>query len=312
MLRNKTPIDLAPLEACLLTDDECVLAVIIGVEGPSYRPLGAMMAVFASRASVGSLSSGCIEKDIKLHALDCLKSGKPTIVRYGLGSPYLDIVLPCGGGLQIMLIPKPCRDVIRRILQATVSDRRPCTLEIQTHTGEMNLTSKHPCGLVGQIFRTKFLPELRFLVFGKGPEAVAFTTLAQSADFDSILVSPDKETRELAENASSETIAIDRPEIPATVFADPWTAIVLFFHDHDWEPPILKNALATPAFYIGAQGSDRARDDRHAALVKIGVAQKEMTRLRGPIGLINSARDARTLAISVLAEIIQSYSVEKG
>ena len=111
MLKNAISLELAPLDACLLTDDDSILAIIIGVEGPSYRPLGAMMTIFETPASVGCLYSGCVEADIKLHALECLKSGKSTVVRYGLGSPYLDIVLPCGGGLQIMLVLNPCRDV---------------------------------------------------------------------------------------------------------------------------------------------------------------------------------------------------------
>lgn len=304
MLKNAIPLERAPLDACLSKDDKCVLAIIVGVEGPSYRPLGAMMAIFEARVSVGALSSGCVEADIKLHALECLKSGKSTVVRYGLGSPYMDIVLPCGGGLQILLIPNPCRDVIRRVLQATTLDRRTCTLEIQMQTGEMGLASKPPRGRVESVFRLDLAPEPKFLVFGKGPEAVAFTALAQSTGYETTLLSPDLETREQAKNVSCQTIDLVRPEIPGSVSVDSKTAIVLFFHDHDWEPPILKDALATPAYYIGAQGSTRARDNRHAALVGIGVPQNELSRLRGPIGLINSARDSRTLAISVLAEIV--------
>jgi xanthine/CO dehydrogenase XdhC/CoxF family maturation factor len=73
---------------------------------------------------------------------------------------------------------------------------------------------------------------------------------------------------------------------------------------HDWEPPILIEALKTPAFYIGAQGSQRARDTRFAALRKMHVTSDDLIRLRGPIGMIASARDPRTLAISVLAEVI--------
>ncbi|MGJ8583940.1 MAG: XdhC family protein [Marinosulfonomonas sp.] len=311
MLKNAISLDLAPLDACLSTDDDSILAIIIGVEGPSYRPLGAMMTIFETRASVGSLSSGCVEADIKLHALECLKSGKSTVVHYGLGSPYLDIVLPCGGGLQVMLVPNPCRDIIRRVLQAITSDRKSCTLEVKTCTGAISLTSERAHGLVGSVFRVNLVPAARFLVFGKGPEAVAFTALAQSVGYETTLLSPDPETREQAENISFETIEITRPEIPESVFVDARTAIVVFFHDHDWEPQILKQALATPAFYIGAQGSKRTRDNRHATLVELGVAQEDLARLRGPIGLINSARDARTLAISVLAEVVQSSSIER-
>ncbi|MFB1026247.1 MAG: XdhC family protein, partial [Octadecabacter sp.] len=51
-------------------------------------------------------------------------------------------------------------------------------------------------------------------------------------------------------------------------------------------------------------GSQRARDTRFAALRKMHVTSDDLIRLRGPIGMIASARDPRTLAISVLAEVI--------
>lgn len=85
---------------------------------------------------------------------------------------------------------------------------------------------------------------------------------------------------------------------------DDRTAVVLFFHDHDWEPPILAGALETEAFYIGAQGSQRARDARLLMLRGMGVSDAACARLHGPVGVIPSARDAGTLAVSVLAEVL--------
>lgn len=304
MLKNVVPSDLAPLEACVASKEACILAVIIGVEGPAYRPVGATMAFFLHGTPVGSLSSGCIEADIKLHAFECLEENTPRIVRYGRGSPYKDIVLPCGGGLQIVLIPNPDRGVIRAVLRSVVDDRTAKMLGINTNTGEMSSDPDHVVGLVGEIFAIKIEPELRFLVFGKGPEPIAFSALTQSAGFETTLLSPDFPSLESAQNMSCKTVEIKKPCIPSGLSADSRTAIVLFFHDHDWEPPILIKALKTPAFYIGAQGSQRARDTRFAALRKMHVTSDDLIRLRGPIGMIASARDPRTLAISVLAEII--------
>ena len=79
---------------------------------------------------------------------------------------------------------------------------------------------------------------------------------------------------------------------------------MLFFHDHDWEPPILAEAVSRPAFYIGAQGSMMARETRMRELAALGLEDAALARLRGPIGLLPSARDPRTLAISVLAEVL--------
>ena len=90
----------------------------------------------------------------------------------------------------------------------------------------------------------------------------------------------------------------------APLDADPWTAVTLFYHDHDREPPVLARALASPAFYVGAQGSLRSHRARVQALREMGVADPDIARLRGPIGLIPSARDPQVLAVSVLAEIL--------
>lgn len=105
-----------------------------------------------------------------------------------------------------------------------------------------------------------------------------------------------------------ETRVLTEKTFPVDFAVDPQTAIVLFFHDHDWEPPILATALATPAFYIGAQGSRVARDSRNVDLEALGIDPAALSRLRGPIGLLRSARDARTLAISVLAEVLSVAS----
>jgi len=145
---------------------------------------------------------------------------------------------------------------------------------------------------------------IRFLVFGKGPEATTFAALVNSAGYPILLLSPDTETLQSGESVGCPTHHMTTKRFPKDVSVDQHTAIVLFFHDHDWEPLILHRALETDAFYIGSQGSQRARDARVATLQEMGVSASDIIRLRGPVGLIPSARDAGTLAVSVLAEIL--------
>lgn len=292
-----------PIDALLLNDSDSVLAVIVGVEGPSYRPLGAVMTVFDDKRRVGTLSSGCIEKDIALLALETLLAGRPRKLRYGRGSPFMDIKLPCGGGLDVLLVPRPDRKVLRR-LQERRTARLPVTLSINLQSGALTLADTGETGTVGSVFNIRFLPEIRFLVFGKGPEAGTFSALIQSAGYPNILLSPDLETLEHGVSMGCETHHLQTPAFPAGLAVDPRTAIVLFFHDHDWEPPILATAVLRPAFYIGAQGSVMARNARMRELEAMGIDGDSLARLRGPIGLLPSVRDARTLAISVLAEVL--------
>lgn len=295
-----------PIAALAEATEAGVLAVITRTEGPSYRPVGATMAVFpASMTRIGSLSSGCVESDIAIHAAAALEAGQPRTVLYGRGSPFMDIQLPCGGGLEILLVPCPDLAVLAEVA-ARHAARRPCTLSVNRETGGLTLSERGATGPDGVVFRLRLTPELRFLVFGKGPEASTFAALVNAAGFPSVLISPDAETLGPAGAAGVDTHHVTHPHLPEDVPVDQWTAVVLFFHDHDWEPPILKQALTTPAFYIGSQGSARARDTRLLELEAMGVSAGDRARLHGPIGLVPSARDARTLAVSVLAEVLDT------
>ena len=292
-----------PIAALLAAPDGAALAVIAGVEGPSYRPVGAMMTVLSEAERAGTLSSGCIESDIALHAMRVAGSGRPETIRYGRGSPFVDIQLPCGGGLDVLLLPRPDREALSRVA-ANRAARLPCTLEIDAESGAMQVVEAGETGRDGPLLRIRFEPEIRFLVFGKGPEASTFAALVQSAGYPNQLLSPDDETLEAGAAAGCDTRSLSMPGFPSDLAADHRTAVVLFFHDHDWEPPILAGALETRAFYIGAQGSQRARDARLLMLEGMGVGEAQRARLHGPVGLIPSARDAGTLAVSVLAEVL--------
>lgn len=280
-----------------------VLCVISGVDGPSYRPLGAMMAVLASGARVGTLSSGCVEADIALHASDALVTGLPERLRYGKGSPFVDIVLPCGGGLDILLLPRPDVTALEALL-AHHSARRPATLEVHQHTGALRMMAEGATGWNGDLFCIAVEPEIQFFIFGKGPETATFAGLVQAAGYPNLVLSPDTETLAAVSAAGCATQHLTHAHMPDGLKPDSRSAIVLFFHDHDWEPPILATALGSEAFYIGAQGSLRAATLRRTELEQLGLEAELLEKLRGPIGLVPSARDARKLAVSVLAEVL--------
>lgn len=292
-----------PVEALVESDTPGTLAIIVGVEGPSYRPVGAMMAVQAGGDRVGSLSSGCIENDIALHAESARADTTPRQIRYGLGSPYADIQLPCGGGLDILLVPAPDRTILGRLLERHAA-RVACTMVVDPASGALELADTGETGWRDGRFHVRTEPEVRFLVFGKGPEASTFAALVQSSGFPNLILSPDDETLDAARSAGCATRHMPGARFPADLAVDDRTAVVLFFHDHEWEPPLIAAALESPAFYIGAQGSLRARHTRERELEALGVPGAVHQRMKGPIGLVRSARDARTLAVSVLAEVL--------
>lgn len=264
------------------------IAVLTGVEGAAYRPVGATLVLGADGAVAGNLSSGCIDADIVIHARRVAETGQAAALRYGAGSPFRDLQLPCGGGLDVLVMPLPDPGVIAG-LRAHIAARQSFTLYA---AGAGPSLSPQPDALALRV-----LPDIRFAVFGRGPEAQAFSRMTHAAGYDTTLLTPDAET------AGTEA-GLPVAPLHAVPAIDAQTAVVLFFHDHDLEPEILRRALVSPAFYIGAQGSRRAAATRLERLRGMGVTAQDCARIRGPIGLIPRTRDPRTLAVSVLAEIL--------
>ncbi len=258
------------------------LAMICGSEGPAYRPKGTCMVIGADGTITGHLSSGCIDHDVALHAREVLADGQVRNLRYGRGSPFFDVKLPCGGGLDIMIVPCPDRLAIGRA-RSDLAARRLARLPVAP-------------GVTLEI-----LPELRFVIFGKGCEARIFSEMVHAAAWRAELFSTDEETLAGCRRFSARPLLNGWPQ---GVQTDPRTAVTLFFHDHDREIPLLRHALASPGFYIGAMGSQRAADARHDALLDSGVPPAQLKRLRHPFGLIPQARNPRSLAISVLADVL--------
>ena len=77
------------------------------------------------------------------------------------------------------------------------------------------------------------------------------------------------------------------------------------------EPAFLVAALATTAGFVGALGSQRTHTARLAQLADMGVSDWDQKRIKGPIGLVPSLRNADLIAISALAEIAQAFAYEQ-
>jgi xanthine dehydrogenase accessory factor len=286
-----------------LTETGGVLAVIVEIVGTSYRSVGTMMAFGPDGQRTGSLSSGCIEDDIAEHAATALATGKVTTLRYGQGSPFFDLKLPCGGGLSILLIPNPERETLRAIL-AHGDARVEAVVSIHLGTGSLRLLPPGTRKAQTDELIIVLEPELRFWVYGHGIEAMSFALMAQAAGYDVTLFGQESLQSDLSRIGLLNVVVVPSFRSYTCPKPDRRTAIALFFHDHENEARLLAQFLPSDAFFIGAQGSLKARQRLLADLVTMGVGADHIARLCPDFGLIASCRDPRTLAVSVLAHVL--------
>ena len=271
-------------------DGSVALAVISDTVGGSVRSEGALMAVAANGQRCGYVSGGCIDADVALQAQEALAGRRTVELKYGVGSPFIDMPLPCGGAIELKIFPDPDENLIRACHDRLLS-RMPATLPLQG-------LSRAPA----------YFPKLRVRIAGRGADALALARLVRASGYDLVLQLRDgNDTEEALKMGLGPAQALQSTGGLPPLDDDEWTAFVLMFHDPDWETALLHQAIGGKAFYIGAVGSPRTQAQRRERLLAETNDMAVIDRIRGPVGLVPSMRDASMLAISALAEIIEAY-----
>lgn len=271
------------------------------------RNPGSLMVVCEDGTFAGSLSGGCIENAVVAEALAALDQGASRIVRFGAGSRYLDVRLPCGGGLDIHFQPLPGSKFVQQS-RAALDTRTPFSIKIgsgepECLAGEYEDQFDRDRGTAVFAYR----PAVRLMIIGHGSGVEALALLGQSIDCEIEVLTPDKRVQDQLEARSIPVTRLERTSDVHLLSSDAWTAIVFLFHDHDWELALMRHALALPHFYLGAMGGRHAHEERCNALRASGVTEQAIATICAPIGLFHSSRDPQTLALSTLAEVINNF-----
>ncbi|MFD7500317.1 XdhC family protein [Streptomyces sp. NPDC059850] len=155
------------------------------------------------------------------------------------------------------------------------------------------------------VFVESSVPPPRMIVFG----AVDFASaLARTGKFLGYHVTvcdarPVFATRDRFPDADE--IVVDWPHrYLRDTATDARTVLCVLTHDAKFDVPLLEEALRLPVAFVGAMGSRRTHDDRTRKLREAGLTDRELARLRSPIGLDLGARTPEETALSIAAEIV--------
>lgn len=85
------------------------LATVVGIEGSAYRRPGAKLLVVDTGTTLGSVSGGCLEADVREVAKSVLATGQSHLRRYDTSSSHEEIVwglgLGCNGRVDVFVQP---------------------------------------------------------------------------------------------------------------------------------------------------------------------------------------------------------------
>ena len=180
---------------------------------------------------------------------------------------------------------------------AELADLAPDALR----TGRSHLLEQDGATLFADVYG----PPPRLLVYGAVDTAEALARAATLLGWTTIVADARGRFATKERIPSADELLVEWPdETIARVRPDLGTAILVLTHDDKFDIPMLKAALASDAFYVGALGSRRNQERRRALLLEAGVPEADLERIHGPAGLDVGAESPAETALSMLAEIL--------
>jgi xanthine dehydrogenase accessory factor len=307
-------------------------ATVVNTWSSSPRPVGSQMLIADDGRFAGSISGGCVESAVIQAALDLFTAAAPVpqTLAYGVSTEQAwDVGLPCGGKIEIFLAETP-RALLEHLVVAVRGRSSSVYLtDLQHGTQELWETGSpvlaEQAGLRDavaksvhqersqiveaegrRVFVHVLSAPLRLVVVGAVHLTQALSELSELSGFELIVVDP-RTAFATPERFPRATLIHDWPDVAlAKINVDRRTAIITLSHDAKLDEPALVGALQSDCFYIGALGSQRTQQVRRRRLAELGFGEAQLARIHGPVGLDIGALTTAEIAISIMAQIIQT------
>lgn len=316
------------------------LATVVSVRGSAYRHEGAKLAVAEDGATVGNVSGGCLEGDVREVALQVIASGVPQLRTYCSSSDHVhawDLGVGCEGEVKIYVEPAESLSMIEtalfdastsfavcRFVDESPASRSPLRLVVTLEGHDGRLGERGPDLLFAarvremlaagaspqliesdghRIFVDIYAPPPHLLIVSAGNDARPLARFAVETGFR-VTVVDHRPGLLQADRFPSAARLVDSGamELAARVVCDANTFAVLMTHNFADDEQYLRALVATPLPYLGILGP-RQRTDRLVQNVGASVPF-DTSRIFGPVGLDVGTDGAEQVALAVVAEML--------
>ncbi|MFH1749032.1 MAG: XdhC family protein [Planctomycetota bacterium] len=275
------------------------LCVIVSKKGSAPQVPGAAMVVRADGVMVGTVGGGISEAQVRDAALVVIRENRAQL---------LDLLLDhdcsgegasiCGGRVSVIVTPFAGKSAAGVLKTARDNARRhqPAQLLLRvTHQGRD----------IEYRLSVETMPKLLMAGAGHVGQAVAY--LARQVGFR-VVVFDDRADFASADRLPPETelIVYDIAEALRQYPIDGSCYVVIATRGHVYDREALEAVIARPAAYIGMIGSQRKSAAVLKALADAGIASDRLEQVHTPIGLPIGALTVNEIAVSILAEMIQT------
>jgi len=334
---------LAEVDAWTARGDRVALATVVGVRFSAPRPAGAKLAVNDRDEVAGAVSGGCVESSVMRVAREVLAGGAPRLLTFGIADddPW-EVGLPCGGEIDVW-VDRHEDDAFaaavragRRAARVTVlagphAGRRLVLDEDGRDTGALGdpaldlaaaeaggeLVGGDRCGVVEvegtPLFVDVVAPEPRLVLVGASDLARHVSAVAATVGWRTVVVDPRALLARPDRFPAADAVLDAWPqEAFPGLGVGPEDAVVVLTHDPKLDDAAIVAALDAGCRFVGAMGSRHAHAARLRRLRDHGVADDELERIAGPVGLDLGAVATPETALSILAEVVAARHGRAG
>ncbi|ARD47730.1 XdhC family protein [Sporosarcina sp. P33] len=306
-----------------------VLAMIVKVEGSSYRKEGSWMLLQENNVRIGMISGGCLENDLHNRAAQLFNTGKAETVRYDLSAED-DLGWGRGAGCNgiITILVRDIDSDFRRILHIaheqllakepvyflqslTDFSRYGCTALNGSQYGKIQL--KLPFNLntmapfqeaakqttIGEeiVYFQLIWPRPVLYIIGAGADARPLARLSGSAGYEVHLLDWRSGVCNEVHFPTAASIQIgDVAKLISNVKFSPLDSVVLMTHDFQIDVEIGRHLLGQKLLYFGILGSKNRTERIFGGELPSSV--------HSPAGVSIGADGPEEIAVSIMAELI--------
>lgn len=286
--------------------------------GSAPRPVGSLMAFNSEGQIAGSLSGGCVEDDLLQRVRDAAPASSPQLVEYGISAAENErLGLPCGGKLKIVVEAlAPDDEAISHIaaLLDAMQQRQCVTRQVDLSSGKFSLQGGDATTTLRvdeDRLTHKLGPRYQLLLIGAGELSRMLAQMALAFDYQVIVCDPRQQLID-AWSVPQVTAVQGMPDdIVRSRINDAFSVVLALTHDPRIDDMGLMQALQSPAFYVGALGSQKTAEKRRQRLRQLEIAESAIARLHAPVGMAIGAKTPAEIAVAILADLTRVRAMRR-
>ena len=331
------------LEHVERSNQPLALATVVKIEGSSYRRSGAKLLIDDGGPTLGGVSGGCLEADVREVGLAVLRDGHCRLRHYETGADE-DTVwgfgLGCDGSVEILVqaLTGDTRGVLSRVRALLDGDQSFAVSTVLSGDAAGRVVLVDPDGVAdgstarpdldvaarskeylargqstqwvddsARVFTEVYEPPPRLVIFGAGDDAMPLTEFASHIGFRVTLVDHRPAYLQPERFPQATHLVTRRPEEGVhDIPFGPETYAVVMTHSFADDLGWVGHLLRADVAYVGLLGP-RTRTDR--VLEKVGGDGTE--RVFGPVGLDIGADGPEQIALCIVAELLAVRSLRE-